>query len=359
MPSHAQDAVLSLWLLFSVLGVAYSQACFGGGCLLVCQMGVASMIACADVQKLPLADQSVDLVFCSPPYEDARTYGIDFSLSGQAWVDWAVSGFVECLRVCRGLVAWVVEGRTSKFRYSSAPILLMADLHRAGVHLRKPPIFGRFGIAGSGGKDWLRNDYEFVICATNGGRLPWSDNTAMGHPPKWAPGGGMSHRLADGQRVNQWGSSIGSGGTITRKDGRHRSEGSRPSHIETTKQKITARKKTGEMFDREYTPPVLANPGNVIWCKVGGGHMGDPIAHKNEAPFPQTLADFFVKSFCPPGGLVLDPFGGSGTTAAAARESGRRFLHFDIRVSQCELALVRTAQRLLFEPGATEQNGGG
>jgi hypothetical protein len=40
----------------------------------------------------------------------------------------------------------------------------MAALHEAGFKLRKPPIFQRVGIPGSGGPDWLRNDYEFVVC---------------------------------------------------------------------------------------------------------------------------------------------------------------------------------------------------
>lgn len=99
--------------------------------------------------------QCVDLVFCSPPYEAARTYGIDFNLAGQPYVDWCAERFVECLRVCRGLVAWVIEGRTARFHYSAVPILLMADLHRRGVKLRKPPVFNRQGIPGSGGPDWL------------------------------------------------------------------------------------------------------------------------------------------------------------------------------------------------------------
>jgi hypothetical protein len=63
----------------------------------------------------------------------------------------------------------------------------VADLHRAGFNLRKPPIFNRVGIPGSGGPDWLRNDYEFIVCTTRTGKLPWADNTACGHPPKWAP----------------------------------------------------------------------------------------------------------------------------------------------------------------------------
>ena len=95
-----------------------------------------------------MSDNTVDLVFCSPPYEDARTYGINFNLRGQDWVDWCVPRYMECLRVCKGLVAWVVEGKTRRFRYSCTPILLIADLHRAGVHLRKPPIYQRVGIPG-------------------------------------------------------------------------------------------------------------------------------------------------------------------------------------------------------------------
>ncbi len=100
---------------------------------------------------------SVDLVFTSPPYEAARTYGVGFNLRGQQFVDWCVERYLECVRVCKGLVAWVIEGQTRQFRWSATPALLMADLHRAGVRLRKPPAFHRVGIPGSGGPDWLRN----------------------------------------------------------------------------------------------------------------------------------------------------------------------------------------------------------
>ncbi|MEN6335708.1 MAG: hypothetical protein ABFE01_15765, partial [Phycisphaerales bacterium] len=184
----------------------------------------------------------MDLVFGSPPYEDCRTYGIDFNHKGQAWVDWVVQVYRESLRVCRGLTAFVVEGKTRKFRWSATPALLMADLHRAGITLRKPPAFHRVGVPGSGGPDWWRNDYEFIVCATNGGKLPWSDNTACGHPPKWAPGGEMSHRVANGARVNQWGHSFASGGAGGDKD--HIScQTPRPSHREV--KMISARNPDG------------------------------------------------------------------------------------------------------------------
>jgi hypothetical protein len=218
------------------------------------------------------------------------------------------------------------------------------------VRLRKPPAFHRIGISGGGGPDWLRNDYEFIVCATSG-KLPWSDNTAMGHPPKWAPGGEMSYRLSDGTRRNQWGGTEKTTGGERQKDGSLRQAKPRPSHKFNTK-----RLANGNMRTQRYVPPAIANPGNVIKCKVGKGHMGSDIAHENEAPFPESLAKFFVLSFCPPGGVVLDCFSGSGTTCAAAQKAGRKWIGIDIRESEQEKALrrieeCRTGQMLLFGAG--------
>ncbi len=297
---------------------------------------------CLEVMK-DWPDGCVDLVFGSPPYEDARTYGINFKLKGQAWVDWMLLCVIESLRISKGLVAFVVEGKTKQFRWSATPILLMADLHRAGIHLRKPPAFHRIGIPGSGGPDWLRNDYEFIVCCTNGRKLPWSDNTAMGHPPKWAPGGEMSHRLSNGTRKNQWGGSSKSTGGERGKDGVLKQAKPKPSHKFTTKLHTKARA-DGSMEEQMYAPPVKANPGNVIRCNVGGGQMGSPLAHENEASFPERLAEFFIRSFCPPAGIVVDLFSGSGTTVAVAEKWGRRWMGIDIRQSQADLTKRRVEE---------------
>ncbi len=312
-----------------------------------------------------LKPDSVDLVFGSPPYEDARSYGaLDFSLKGQDWVDWAVPRFEVCLRICRGLVAWVIQGKTRKYGWSCTPALFMADLHRRGIHLRNPPIFHRVGIPGSGGPDWLRSDYEWVVCATKGGRLPWSDNTAMGHPVKHAPGGEMSHRLRSGARVNQWGGRVERGMPIVTKDGA-RSGGHRPSHRVVKSGYMTSaasRADTGHesmsgtwnedgTITRKggslYQPLAVANPGNVVSVNTGGGAMGSELASKSVAPFPEKLAAFFVKSFCRPGGIVLDPFSGSGTTAAVAVKTGRDFIavDFDPRMMKLTRERVREARR--------------
>jgi len=219
-----------------------------------------------------------------------------------------------------------------------SPALFMADLHRAGVHLRKPPAFHRVGIPGSGGPDWLRNDFEFIVCATSGGKLPWSNNTAMGHPPKYGPGGPMSNRRKDGTRVRDDFGFTGHNDRGRKKNGEFK--------------KATMRApngcKGGDIApNRRSVFPKITNPGNVIRCKVGGGHLGSRIAHKNEAPFPEKLAAFFVCSFCPPGGSVCDPFCGSGTTAAVAIKHGRNAACFDIRENQIELTNARIAEAYL------------
>lgn len=72
--------------------------------------------------------------------------------------------------------------------------------------------------------------------------------------------------------------------------------------------------------------------------------MGDKLCHGNEAPFPEILAEFFIRSFAPPGGLVLDPFAGSGTTGAVAVRWGRRFAGCDLRASQVELTRRRISE---------------
>lgn len=255
-------------------------------------------------------DQSVDLVFGSPPYEDARLYGeLNYKVKGQEWVDWMLVRWHEMQRISKGVVAMVVEGKTRNFRWSATPALLMADLHRTGIKLRKPPIYNRVGIPGSGGPDFLRNDYEMIV-VTSHGKLWWSDNTACGHVPKWSPGGDPSHRMANGRRV----------------------------HKLHTKSDADGKRQQG------YNPPKKANPGNVIECVVGGGRMGSPLAHESEAPFPESLPELFVRSFCPPGGIVLDPFSGSATTGAVAIKHGRRYVGIDVRQSQVELGERRIAE---------------
>lgn len=329
--------------------------------------------------QIPLPDGSVDLIFGSSPYLDARTYGIGAQRKCAAWIDWMLEVTTEATRVSRGLVLWVVAGVTRKRCYQPGPEGLLYEWWKRGGHCWRPCYWHRVGIPGSGGAHWLRADVEYVLAFKRDAEWPvWSDNTAMGHPPKWAPGGEMSNRLGNGARVNQWGKNGEGKGIGARKMDGTFANYDRPSHVVKTaaewrghafgNQTSTAgrrpdgtpkpvyfngrgvdrmhrkREPNGAMREQGYTVPVLANPGNLIKTKIGGGKMGHPLAHENEAPFPVELADFFIRSFCPPGGTVFDPFSGSGTTVDAAMRAGRNAIGMDLRMSQCELGRRRLLQ---------------
>ncbi len=258
---------------------------------------------CLEVMKT-LPDNYCDLICGSPPYETARDYledGEDLGIARETeeWVSWMVEIVKESVRVCSGLVAYVVGHGKGARQWSGAPALLCADLIRGGVCLRSPSWYKRNGIMGSGGSDWLRADVEWIVCATKEKmKLPWSDNTACGKPPRYKAGGNPTHRDRKGNR--------------------------KPSGADG------------------YKPPELSNPGNVIDVgSVGGGNMGSDLSTLNEAPYHIKVPEFFIRSFCPPGGLVMDCFGGSGTTVDAAIRTGRRFLMIDLRKSQVELMKKR------------------
>lgn len=65
----------------------------------------------------------------------------------------------------------------------------------------------------------------------------------------------------------------------------------------------------------------------------------------NETQKPEGAVAPLVAFSVPPGGTVLDPFAGSGTTLVVARRSGRKAIGIEMRLDQCEAIVARLAQR--------------
>ena len=63
---------------------------------------------------------------------------------------------------------------------------------------------------------------------------------------------------------------------------------------------------------------------------------------RHEAEFPEELAARVIRLFSPMGGVVLDPFVGSGTTTAVAKKLGRQWLGIDIDPRHTRMARRRT-----------------
>jgi DNA modification methylase len=101
--------------------------------------------------------------------------------------------------------------------------------------------------------------------------------------------------------------------------------------------------------------------GGMIEANQLGRNPGDvwtiptqPFSAAHFAVMPVQLAQRCILAGCKPGGVVLDPFSGSGTTGLAAQRTGRRYIGIDLNAEYLGLSL-RTrlhAQALDFKEGA-------
>jgi DNA modification methylase len=69
-----------------------------------------------------------------------------------------------------------------------------------------------------------------------------------------------------------------------------------------------------------------------------------PYAEAHFATFPEELPRRCILAGCPADGVVLDPFAGSGTTLAVARDLGRRAIGIELQPSYVPLIERRCAQ---------------
>jgi DNA modification methylase len=88
-----------------------------------------------------------------------------------------------------------------------------------------------------------------------------------------------------------------------------------------------------DVFDRSV--------GNVLPFK-----RDDTDDHPS--PKPTDLMGRLVSVVSPVGGLVLDPFAGSGATLVAAKNAGRRAIGIEVEERYCDLAARRLGQEVLF-----------
>lgn len=127
-------------------------------------------------------------------------------------------------------------------------------------------------------------------------------------------------------------------------------------------------------FVHSWTEAGFSTVGHIVWTKpyasssrfVRVTHESAYILAKGRPPKPaRLLADVqpweytgnvshptekaisvikpLVETFSPPGGLVLDPFSGSGSTAVAAALAGRLYIGIELEEKYCQLARRRLA----------------
>ena len=88
-----------------------------------------------------------------------------------------------------------------------------------------------------------------------------------------------------------------------------------------------------------------------LWS-VARIHSQDPEREDHPTQKPAEIVERMVLASCPPGGLVLDPFMGSGTVAEVALSHGRSIAGFEINPAYFSIAEGRAARALQAAPDA-------
>jgi site-specific DNA-methyltransferase (adenine-specific) len=96
----------------------------------------------------------------------------------------------------------------------------------------------------------------------------------------------------------------------------------------------------------------------VVWGSSGPMNDLNPVAlpgviresgqinKEHIAQKPEVVLGWLIQ-LAPPGGVVLDPFMGSGTTLYAAKATGRKAIGIEIEERYCEIAAKRMRQEVL------------
>lgn len=240
------------------------------------------------MKKLP--DRSIDLVVTSPPYDairDYRGYNVDLHKTGE-----------QIFRVLKdgGLAVMVIQDQTRNFGKSLTSFRTIIDwCDNIGFKLFETVIYKKHGAEGGWWKTRFRVDHEYIPIFLKGERPQYFNKEPLKIPSKWA-----------GTRMTGCATRLTNGETLKSK-----------------KVVINDKKCRGTIWD--YTT-----------CGDG-----TKLKHKHPATFPDKLPIDFIQCFCPPDGVVLDPFMGSGTTALAAILLERNFVGYDISEEYCELAYKR------------------
>jgi adenine-specific DNA-methyltransferase len=90
--------------------------------------------------------------------------------------------------------------------------------------------------------------------------------------------------------------------------------------------------------------PAGKNPGDVWDIPNVKSHHVEKTSH--QCQFPIALAQRLIRGLCPKDGIVLDPYSGVATTAAAAAIEGRRSISIELFPEYFEIGLRRVEDAL-------------
>ena len=293
-----------------------------------------------------LPDESVNCCVTSPPYYALRDYGMDAQIgredSPEEYIRRLVLVFREVRRVLTadgtlwlniadtycgtGNKGGYLDPKNPKGRNGQSislarraseckqkdmigiPWLLAFALRADGWYLRSDIIWCKANPMPESCKDRPSRCYEHVFLLTKSKKY-YYDALAIAEPIAE----GTAARYKGGRSVSsKYAEEIPGQGKV---------------------QKLNAARAAGTITDADISPVRNARDvWHINTVPYKGGHF---------AAYPPKLAERCILAGCPRGGIVLDPFFGSGTTGLVAVKNDRRYIGIELNAEYCELAKER------------------
>lgn len=251
-----------------------------------------------------LPDDSVDLVVTSPPYDGQSKYG-NGERYGRDWY----SGFfldvtAELLKKLKPHGSLVLNYRSKRHRDERGTLQyeLVFWLRTQGYLFCEDFVWGKPSPPPGRFSRFLKDAVEYCF--------------QFAKTPRWQffP----EHCL-----------------TPARWDAKDRERRRRLAH-----NYVRVNEPSGQGRKRVQAGPDMVRPSTLIHLEPE--FSPNPTSHP--ARFPLALPDFFIRLLTEPGQLVLDPFGGTGTTGVAAETLGRQWILSEIDPTYVSILPERLAR---------------
>jgi DNA modification methylase len=264
------------------------------------------------LEKLP--DESVDLIFTSPPYADQRekVYG---GIKPDEYVEWFLPKSKQFKRVLKpgGTFILNIKERVVNGERHTYVIELILRMKQQGWLWTEEYVWHKKNSYPGKWPNRFRDNWERLIQFNKQKKFKMFQEAVMVPVGDWA-----KNRLANLSETDR----------------------------------IRDESKVGSGFGKNISNWMnrqMVYPTNVL-------HMATECANRrHSAVFPVTLPGWFIRLFTEHGDVVLDPFIGSGTTAVAAIELGRNFIGIDINKEYIEISNKRTSRIQIKLPNVAEK----
>ncbi|HQN09310.1 MAG TPA: site-specific DNA-methyltransferase [Thermoanaerobaculia bacterium] len=244
-----------------------------------------------------LADESVDLVVTSPPYDGQPKYQKG-DVYDRAWYrDKFMAVTAELLRVLKPDGNFVLNYRSRRYNKERGTIQyeLVFWLREQGWLFAEDFIWGKPSPPPGRFNQCLKDAVEYCFQFAKSGSFRFFPENCL-LPARW-----------------------------DKKD--------RERRLRLPQNHVRVNEPSGHGRIRVKAAVEMARPSNLL---IAEPEFGKNPAH-HPARFPVTLPDFFIRLMTSSAeDLVVDPFGGTGTTAVAAERLGRRWMVSEILPSYCE-----------------------